>query len=71
MLTINLEPIYAIILAIILFPNNEKMSLSFYVGAGLILLTVIINGVIKTTKKKVSQKKPSRFKKKNKTLLNT
>lgn len=52
MLTINLEPIYAIILAIILFPNNEKMSLSFYLGAGLILLTVVINGVLKTIKKR-------------------
>ncbi len=52
MLTINLEPIYAIILAIILFPNNEKMSPSFYLGAGLILLTVVINGVLKTVKKR-------------------
>jgi drug/metabolite transporter (DMT)-like permease len=52
MLTINLEPIYAIVLAIILFPENEKMSSSFYFGAGLILLTVVVNGVLKTTKKK-------------------
>ncbi|PHS03919.1 MAG: EamA family transporter [Kordia sp.] len=48
MLTINLEPIYAIFLAVILFPNNEKMSSSFYLGAGLILLTVVINGILKT-----------------------
>lgn len=52
MLTINLEPIYAIILAVILFPENEKMSPSFYFGATLILLTVVTNGVIKTIKKK-------------------
>jgi len=52
MLTINLEPIYAIVLAIILFPDKEKMSPSFYVGAGLILLTVIINGILKTIKNK-------------------
>jgi len=52
MLTINLEPIYAIVLAIILFPDNEKMSFSFYLGAGLILLTVLVNGVLKTVKKK-------------------
>lgn len=55
MLTINLEPIYAIVLALILFPNNEKMSASFYVGAGLILLTVIINGVLKTAGRKKKQ----------------
>jgi len=48
MLTINLEPIYAIFLALILFPTNEKMSASFYVGAGLILLTVVVNGILKT-----------------------
>jgi drug/metabolite transporter (DMT)-like permease len=52
MLTINLEPIYAIVLAIILFPENEKMTPSFYFGATLILLTVVANGVIKTIKKK-------------------
>lgn len=52
MLTINLEPIYAIFLAIVLFPDNEKMSPSFYIGTGLILLTVIVNGVLKTAKKK-------------------
>lgn len=52
MLTINLEPIYAIVLAIILFPENEKMTPNFYFGAALILLTVVANGVIKTVKKK-------------------
>lgn len=52
MLTINLEPIYAIVLAIILFPENEKMTPNFYFGAALILLTVVANGVIKTIKKK-------------------
>ncbi|MGB1269964.1 MAG: DMT family transporter [Flavobacteriaceae bacterium] len=52
MLTINLEPIYAIVLAVILFPENEKMTVNFYLGAALILLTVVANGVIKTIKKK-------------------
>jgi len=51
MLTINLEPIYAIVLALILFPTNEKMSASFYLGAGLILLTVVVNGILKTASK--------------------
>lgn len=51
MLTINLEPIYAIVLAVILFPTNEKMSNSFYLGAGLILLTVVLNGILKTAGK--------------------
>ena len=47
MLTINLEPIYGIILAVIVFKETEKMSVNFYIGALLILSTVILNGVIK------------------------
>jgi len=49
-LTYNLEPIYGIILAIILFPEKEKMSPQFYIGAILIISTVIINGILKNTK---------------------
>lgn len=52
MLTINLEPIYAILLAIMIFPENEKMPPSFYLGALIILATVVINGIIKTAKKR-------------------
>ena len=48
MLTINLEPIYGIILAVIIFKDNEKMSSEFYIGAAIILATVIINGILKS-----------------------
>jgi len=53
MLTINLEPIYGIILAVIVFEETEKMSINFYVGALTILSTVILNGILKyrSTKK--------------------
>ncbi|MGH2667416.1 DMT family transporter [Flavobacterium sp.] len=51
MLTINLEPIYGIILALIVFSEKEKMSMAFYVGALIILSTVILNGVLKNRKK--------------------
>ncbi|WP_116789273.1 DMT family transporter [Flavobacterium psychrotrophum] len=47
MLTINLEPIYGIILALVVFEESERMASSFYVGAAIILITVIINGVLK------------------------
>jgi drug/metabolite transporter (DMT)-like permease len=47
MLTLNLEPIYGIILAVIVFKETEKMSVNFYIGALIILSTVILNGVIK------------------------
>lgn len=51
MLTINLEPIYGIILAVLVFEDKEKMSFEFYIGALIILLTVILNAVIKSRKK--------------------
>lgn len=51
MLTINLEPIYGIILAVLIFEEKEKMSFEFYIGAFIILLTVILNGVLKSRKK--------------------
>lgn len=47
MLTINLEPIYGTILAVIVFSEKEKMSPEFYIGALIILSTVIINGFLK------------------------
>ncbi len=51
MLTINLEPIYGIILAVLIFKDNEKMSSEFYFGAAIILATVIINGILKSRSK--------------------
>ena len=47
MLTTNLEPVYGILLAWFIFGNEEKMNPLFYVGAGIILITVIANGVLK------------------------
>ena len=46
-LSYNLEPVYGIILAIILFPEKEKMSSNFYFGAAIILITVMLNGLLK------------------------
>ena len=47
MLTINLEPIYAIILALFIFGDKEKMKPEFYLGAFIVLGVVLINGIIK------------------------
>lgn len=47
MLTTNLEPVYGIILALLILGDNEYMSSQFYMGAGIILVTVIANGLIK------------------------
>lgn len=47
MLTTSLEPVYGIILAYFILGGKEKMSFEFYIGALLIVLTVILNGVVK------------------------
>ena len=52
MLTINLEPIYGIVLALLIFSDSEHMNSLFYVGAAIILATVIANGVVKNYKKR-------------------
>jgi drug/metabolite transporter (DMT)-like permease len=54
MLTINMEPIYGIILAVVVFNEKEKMSVWFYAGAAIILTTVILNGILKNRAKKVN-----------------
>ena len=46
-LTVNLEPVYGIILAFIIFGESEHMNPLFYVGALIILTTVIANGILK------------------------
>jgi drug/metabolite transporter (DMT)-like permease len=51
MLTINLEPIYGIILALILFKETETMDSNFYIGTIIILFTIVLNGIIKYFKK--------------------
>ena len=38
----NLEPVYGILLAMLVFGAEEKMSAGFYLGAGLILSSVIL-----------------------------
>lgn len=47
MLSINMEPVYGIILALIVFGEKEKMDSFFYLGAFLILAIVILNSILK------------------------
>ena len=51
MLTTNMEPVYGIILALLVLGDDEYMSPSFYFGAIIILITVIANGIMKNRKK--------------------
>ena len=59
-LTNNLEPVYAIILALFIFGDKEKMNVEFYYGAFIVLFVVLLNGVIKnrsTIKGKIKRNK--------------
>lgn len=55
-LSINLEPIYGIILAFLIFGEEEKMSLGFYGGTILILSSIFINVWLKRRARKRAQK---------------
>jgi len=47
MLSINLEPVYGIILAVLILGDREKMSSGFYLGAAVILFIIVFNAVMK------------------------
>ena len=46
-MAINLEPIYSIVLALIIFSESEHMNLSFYIGASVIILVVFLESYLK------------------------
>lgn len=47
MISINMEPIYGMLLAYLILGENEKMSSLFYVGFFLIFFSIIMNGYLK------------------------
>ena len=53
-LAYNLEPIYGIILALIIFGESEQMSFNFYIGLLLILFSVFLNFCLKKYNKKIN-----------------
>jgi drug/metabolite transporter (DMT)-like permease len=46
-LTVNLEPVYGIVLAFLIFGESEKMTLGFYIGTVIILAAVVCYPVFK------------------------
>lgn len=50
-LSVNLEPIYAIILAFIIFKEHQELGFNFYLGAIIIFVAVFAKGIIKQSKK--------------------
>lgn len=51
-LSYNLEPLYGIALALFLFPETEQMSTQFYIGAILVLSTVLCDAILKNYRKR-------------------
>ncbi|AFM05211.1 EamA-like transporter family [Bernardetia litoralis DSM 6794] len=56
-LTINLEPVYGIVLAAFFFDEHEKMDANFYLGASIILLSVLSYPIFNYVNKKIKMKK--------------
>lgn len=54
-LSINLEPIYTIILAIVLLSEHEQVGPRFYIGTIIILVVVFANGIVKGQRRKKTQ----------------
>lgn len=46
-ISINMEPIYSIVLALLFFGEDEKMTAGFYAGAVLIIATILANAWLK------------------------
>ncbi|RKR12133.1 putative membrane protein [Maribacter vaceletii] len=51
MLTTNLEPVYGILMALLLLGESKEINSMFYVGALIILTTVVANGILKNRSK--------------------
>lgn len=45
-LTVNLEPVYSIILALLIWGESEKLHMGSYLGFGLILSSLFVNGML-------------------------
>lgn len=44
-LTYNLEPVYTVILAMLIFQENKDLNPAFYIGMGLIILSVVLQSL--------------------------
>jgi drug/metabolite transporter (DMT)-like permease len=54
-LTINLEPVYGILLAVLIFGESERMTPEFYLGTGIILVSVLAYPILNYWQKKKIQ----------------
>lgn len=52
MLTIAMEPVYGILIALLLFKDSEAMTPGFYVGVGMILAMLLADAYVKRRKRR-------------------
>jgi drug/metabolite transporter (DMT)-like permease len=57
-LTVNLEPVYGIVLAVLIFGESEKMTPQFYLGTGIILVSVLTYPVLNYLNKRRKPVRP-------------
>ncbi|MEB2786657.1 DMT family transporter [Algoriphagus persicinus] len=57
-LTVNLEPVYGIVLAVLIFGESEKMTPQFYLGTGIILISVLTYPVLNYLNKRRKPVRP-------------
>jgi drug/metabolite transporter (DMT)-like permease len=50
-LSLNLEPIYGIFMAFLIFGESEKMSIQFYIGAAILVGLVFLDAYLGSTEK--------------------
>jgi drug/metabolite transporter (DMT)-like permease len=46
-ISVNLEPIYSIILALLIWPESETMTFGFYLGTSIVIITIFLNAYFK------------------------
>jgi len=46
-ISVNLEPIYSIVLALLIWPESETMSFGFYMGTIIVIATIFLNALFK------------------------
>ena len=51
-LSINLEPVYGIILAVLIFKENKELNFEFYLGTAIILSCVVLHPVLQSIEKR-------------------
>ena len=54
-ISVNLEPIYSIVLALLIWPESETMSYGFYLGTIIVIVTIFLNAWFKNKATKFSK----------------